>query len=134
MGLDLSHGQYSSAYSTFNEMRRWVSKLAGFDLDEYFEYYLDNEKEKRIATGRVLPTKSLKDDLVLLADDLYVLVDHSDCEGKINPNDCNRLAKRISGLIALPEAQVGGYHLQKAIDFVESLEDAFNQNEILEFL
>lgn len=134
MGLDLSHGNYGSPYSAFGNMRRWVARLAGYNLDEYHEYYTEEyDKQKRIAEGRIFPTKSLQDYPVLMADDLYILINHSDCEGEISPLDCAKLSIRMKQLVETKEAKLGGYYLQNALNFIEALDEAALLNEVLEF-
>lgn len=71
MGLDFSHCEASWAYSAFDEFRQRV------------------EEERRLQPWR--ETNS--------GDPIFLLLKHSDCEGHIEPQDCNPLAGRLAELV-----------------------------------
>ncbi len=79
MGLDVSHDCWQGSYSAFNTWRWWLAKRAGFNLNEMqgFGGFLEWNR----------------------ADNLTILLDHSDCEGSIDVKDCAPLAERLQELL-----------------------------------
>lgn len=87
MGLDIilreDPGRYHVrfGYCDFNEYRRFLASLIGINLDEMWGY------------GGTKSWGPYRDD------PLTVLLDHSDCDGEIEPEDAEPLADRLKELI-----------------------------------
>lgn len=100
MGLDTSHDCWHGPYSSFNEFRREVARFAGLpplDLMDGFyggteaQHYTKNWPESWKA-ALPIQWESLK------PDPLHLLLNHSDCEGKIAWEDALPIAKRLDAI------------------------------------
>ena len=80
MGLDFSHCDASWSYSGFNNFRRRLAKEIGVDIDEMEGFNGDR------------PWSEVDDDIVHL-------LDHSDCDGDLSPNQCVIVAIRLEELV-----------------------------------
>lgn len=151
MGLDISHGAWSGAYSAFSRWRTEIARLAGIPLPlmEGFYSHCSSEwdeliKEKDIASNwslgaffkTVHPSLPLKWEL-LRPDPLHVLLNHSDCDGDIAPEDATKIADRLQELLPLlpmaeNEGHIGNWK-DKTSEFIEGCRLAASQNEPLHF-
>jgi hypothetical protein len=119
MGLDISHDCWHGPYSMFMRWREWIASQVGIPLrlmQGFVEYY---PEEKDVSWSDVLCHASVGDQwkrgfmilhmLTSLAplgeqqirwdmmkhDPLWILLNHSDCEGKIKWWYCKRIAERL---------------------------------------
>ena len=85
MGLDITHDCFHSSYSCFDAWRKKLCRAAGIS-------FLAGSRNRSPAVfyGNWEETP---DDI------LYVLIDHSDCDGHICAQHCAPLADRLEGLI-----------------------------------
>ena len=85
MGLDTTHGCFNGSYNGFDVWRKEICRLAGIEFD---------------CKPRNRSTAELNGDWAETPDDiLYVLIDHSDCDGHIPAQHCALLADRLVGLL-----------------------------------
>ena len=81
MGLDFSRGDARWAYSGFNRFREKLGNEIGIDL------------RKMLGFGPpYISWDGINDDIVLL-------LNHSDCDGELSPNECSLIAPRLRELI-----------------------------------
>ena len=117
MGLDTTHDAWSGPYTAFHRWRRWVAKQEGIPLDLMEGFYgwewtgeedllshhktlwaIDNDNScydtldamKRF--GNHIPWSSVKTKL-------EPLLHHSDCDGEIEWEICQKLADYLLSLI-----------------------------------
>ena len=147
MGLDISHDCWSGAYSAFHRWRKEIAKAGGIPLEAmegFFGGHIEdciNVVADRITLGRAiqrfaednLPVKweSLRPDI------LHVLLNHSDCGGKIEHKNCEPLADRLEKILPrLPEGDGGGHignWRAKTQTFIDGLRRAHDAGEDVEF-
>jgi len=81
MGLNFSHAEASWSYSGFDEFRHRLALEAGIDL-----YMMDG-------FGGDIPFDSVEDPI-------KPLLDHSDCDGELTPEECSTIAPRLRELVS----------------------------------
>jgi len=81
MGLNFSHGDARWAYSEFKYFRRKLAKEIGIFLE-----LMDGYTSFGISWDEV-------------EDPIKPLLDHSDCEGALTPEECKSIAPRLMELI-----------------------------------
>ena len=91
MGLDTTHDCWHGPYSSFGEFRDAIAKAAGLPVDERGFYLIPPEYEGEA----YLYGKNGRETDPYPADVIWVLLGHSDCEGKIPPRFCGALADRL---------------------------------------
>lgn len=115
MGLDTTHNAWHGPYSSFSLFRRYMAKTIGMDLDKMEGYGGDISFSQ-------------------FDDDLCILLDHSDCEGDISPENCRRLALRLDQLISTMEPDKSPYsNYQRALQFSKGCKLAAEKNEHILF-
>lgn len=93
MGLNVTHGCWEGAYSAFRRWREKLSEVAGF-----------GDLSQREGFGGNVPWPE--------NDPLVVILDHSDCDGDIHPDDCDPLADALEQILpAMDRAGDGHGHL-----------------------
>jgi hypothetical protein len=118
MGLDTTHNCWHGPYSSFNNWRREVCKVANVSFDR--EGYTS---DKLLGTWKEEPT-----------DILDVLIEHQDCEGIIEHRHCLPLAERLFGLLPLmPDNESHFSPRKKTLQFIQGLRDADAAGENVEF-
>ena len=118
MGLDVSHGCWSGAYSAFARWRVEIARVAGIDLKSMEGY------------GGDVSWETLRPDV------LHVLLDHSDCDGSIPWEFTEKLAVRLTELLPLLGGDGGGHiglYREKTQEFIDGLLLAHGANEPVEF-
>lgn len=87
MGLYCSHNAFHKSYGTFNRLRQVVAKAAGGSFPPHKDralddnlWYWDDSFSKETHPG------------------LFIFLQHSDCDGKISPNDCIKVANDLKAL------------------------------------
>ncbi len=117
MGLNTTHGAYDGPYTSFNEFRQWLASQIGINLYEYIGYGDNGTK-----------------DLTTIDHDIMPLLNHSDCDGILTPQECRQIVKGLNQIIknALP-SDIPFSNYQKAIQFRKGCIRAANAKENLEF-
>ena len=141
MGLDTSHDCWHGAYSTFMRWRKELAKAAGLPPLELMDtYYVSGNAYDPIRKGDFydqvrenLPIrwKSLRHDPAL-----YLLLQHSDCEGNLQVEWLLPLADRLTELLPLLDRDGGGHignYRVKTQAFIEGLRRAAELGEPVEF-
>lgn len=103
MGIGFSHGGASWSYSGFNEFRALLAKDVGIELYDMDGYFTKEEISKGTAFLREYgkydwpskkPWSEIEDEALL------PLLNHSDCEGVLTPEECAQVAPRIREIIS----------------------------------
>ncbi|WAH35012.1 hypothetical protein [Alicyclobacillus dauci] len=112
MGLDFSHCDAHWAYSGFMRFRRRLAEQIGFALDEMEGFG---------------GTRSFDE----MVDDIKPLLDHSDCDGELTPEECKQVAPRLRELVSgwLDDDR----DKIQALDLAEGMELAAEEGEPLRF-
>ena len=143
MGLDVSHGAFSGAYSAFNRFRQAVCFVLGGSFPRHFE----RNEDFTFTTDPPTKRSDLDEGIVYFGRDLdedsglAIFLGHSDCDGEISPDDCVRVADEIEPLLPqLAKLGAGGGHIsfaggyaEVARKFVEGCRLAASNNEPLTF-
>lgn len=111
MGLDFSHTDARWSYGGFNNFRRRLANEIGMNLDD-MEGFDGN-----------IPFHIYQDDII-------PLLNHSDCDGELTPDECKQVAPRLRELVSGWEDD---YDKSKALDLADGMELAANQGQPLEF-
>lgn len=123
MGLDTTHNAWHGPYSSFNDFRRSIIKAYNdTDLFEY-EGYESRCKKDLDKPSPSTPLTNIEDR------GLFLLSDHSDCEGDIKWADCGLLANSIVKLFT----KLPAYQLDNARQFVKGLRLANRKKQDLIF-
>lgn len=154
MGLYVSHGAWIGSYGAFMAWRKRIAQVAGFpplELMEGFYTPIDESKRAYSFDTPTLWTSEKPNHLLLDLDSklpikweslkyspISLLLDHSDCEGKISWRKCNKIADCLEPLInLLPEEESEhGYSWnwkEKTRKFVDGLRLAYQLQEDLVF-
>jgi hypothetical protein len=113
MGIDFSHCDAHWAYSGFNRFRMRLARDIGINLDE-------------MAGFTIKYGKSWDD----IDDPIVPLLDHSDCDGHLTPEECGAIAPRLEELVSVWE---DGYDKENALSLAAGMRDAARNNENLIF-
>lgn len=117
MGLDTSHDAWHGPYSSFNDFRKWLAIQIGINLNEYAGYGGNGTK-----------------DLQSIPHDIMPLLNHSDCDGELTPDECRLIAKGIKEILdKLPKDTHEWSYYQMAIRFRKGCVKAANAKQNLEF-
>lgn len=81
MGLHISHGCWDSSYSSFNAFRHNLARQIGIDLNDYIGY--GGHK-----------------DLSKINHDIVPLLDHGDCDGVLNVQECKKVYSGFGDILA----------------------------------
>ena len=123
MGIDFSHCGAHWAYSGFNRFRERIAGEIGINLRdmEGFSGFLPtpNQEEK----------EALKWNKII--DPIKLLLNHSDCDGILTPEECAKVAPRLREIISDWDDE--DYDKQNAIELAEGMEQASFLGEDLEF-
>ncbi|MFJ7916106.1 MULTISPECIES: hypothetical protein [unclassified Lysinibacillus] len=110
MGLDFSHTDARWSYSGFGNFRKRLAEQIGMDLDNMEGF------------GGNVPFHIYQDDII-------PLLDHSDCDGELTPDECKQVAPRLRELVSGWE----DYDKLNALKLADGMELAANRGESLEF-
>jgi hypothetical protein len=89
------------SYSGFNQFRGRLAKEVGFNLDQMRGFGGDIE-------WSTLPP-----------DDIHLLLNHSDCEGELTAEECNRVIPRLDALVRnWPDDDYDKIHALRLIEFM----------------
>lgn len=153
MGLDITHETWHGSYSSFHRWRQEIAKVAGLPPLEMMEgFYEDNGSESpfclldyRFPNGDKLEMSHIRkwrQQLpikwqCLRPNALYILLQHSDCDGYINWRDCKKIALELTKLLdKLSDEEVGGHignYKTKTTIFIDGLLRAYDKKERLIF-
>jgi hypothetical protein len=92
MGLDTSHNCWSGPYSAFNRWRRAVAKAVGIDLERMNGFW-NPERNKGQKGDKPMEWDELP------PRPLHILLNHSDCDGKIESKDCGAVADDLESIL-----------------------------------
>ncbi|MCU5173755.1 hypothetical protein [Bacillus paranthracis] len=113
MGLAFNHSEAYWTYSAFNNFRRRLAKQLGFNLDEMYGF-----------GGEV--------SWDTIVDDIKDLLNHSDCEGDLTPEQCKTIYPRLIELVK--EWDDEDRDKQNAIILAEDMKWCYERRLILEFV
>lgn len=137
MGLDVSHGCWSGAYSAFARWRNQIAEAAGFAVADIRYEGGYTAPTILIDWGHVTWENLMGEWNETPSDPLIVLIAHSDCDGVIHPREASLLADRLEGLIPeLPDEYVPGHignWREKTQRFVDGLRAAAGKGEYVQF-
>jgi len=104
MGLDCSHGAWSGAYYRFNRFRQYLAKTIGGSWPPH-------DPEFRMPDGTA-PSRHdwYRDDDIAPEHTVGILalMNHSDCDGDLSPEECAAVAAWLRWAIPLLPEKVGG--------------------------
>ncbi|MEC2403325.1 hypothetical protein ABES35_16805 [Bacillus subtilis] len=132
MGLYVTHGAFDGAYSSFNNLRRFLLKSIGGSWPPH-----DNQKFKDgyWYFGKDYSTKTRKG--------LTEFFGHSDCDGVITPEMCRVVAEELEAILPYAEELANkempheymqpNRYIEKAKQFINGSKLAFELNEPLQF-
>ncbi|HEY9369092.1 hypothetical protein [Streptomyces sp.] len=124
MGLDFSHTEAHWSYTGFSRFRKALATFEGIDLDRMHGFGQGGKPWESVATP------------------LKPLLDHSDCDGEMTPDECRQVAPRLRQVIdelwpaatstweRNPEASL---HRSNGLLLAEGMESAADAGEQLEF-
>lgn len=117
MGLGFSHCKASWSCTGFNSFRRRLANAVGIDLDTWW-----------LLGG-------LEGDRTNYPDPIYLLLDHSDCDGDLPPEECRVIAPRLRELVKdWPDGILqGGYDKEMALLLADGMDRAASENKPLQF-
>lgn len=152
MGLDISHGAWSGAYSSFHRYRQKIAEVMGLPPLELMEGFYSKEGSNnplcllnyKYPNGDELDMAHLRRIFNLMPikweclkpNALHELLYHSDCDGYINWKSCDKIANELEKLLPLLDDEGGGHignYRDKTIQFIEGLRLAFTRKEKLKF-
>lgn len=131
MGLDTTHGAWNGPCNYFNCFRRWLANQIGIDLYDYIGFGKFVKTE-----GGIEYVETGFNDLKSIKHDIQPLLDHSDCDGLLTPEECQRVANGLKDIIDRtqgdPSIEAREYRLL-AIRFKNGCLLAAKKKENLEF-
>lgn len=133
MGLNTSHGAFDGAYSAFNRFRGFLLNSIGGSWPPHEDISLDNGQWY---WGKGYNKETHKG--------LYEFFCHSDCDGEITPELCEKIANDLEDILPFVEElervkQASGHILSNGgyvvvtKRFIEGCRLAHERNESLEF-
>jgi len=146
MGLDTSHGCWHGAYSAFMRWRNEIARAAGlpplklmegfYEPGSYDDPFVDYAKSYPNIAKQYTDSLPIKWDC-LKPSALHILLNHSDCEGEIDWNNCDLIADELERLLPnLPIGEGGGHignWLDKTSQFIKGLRLAASRHENVDF-
>jgi hypothetical protein len=115
MGLDTTHGAFNGAYSSFYRFRDELSKLVNeLSTGAYSGY------------GGSIPFARIEDD------GIRRLLDQSDCDGEISPEDCKLIADSLDKFLDKMDPESELY--SRSLQFRDGCLLAHSKGETLEFM
>lgn len=97
MGLDVSHDAFHGAYSAFNRLRQMICRAVGGS----FPPHSDKELLAKLEVETPLHDHwYVPDDITPESSPgLYAFLEHSDCDGDIDPATCDLVANELELLL-----------------------------------
>lgn len=114
MGLDFSHTEAHWTYLHFSEFRKSLATFEGIDLPRMKGYVADGQPWETVTTP------------------LVPLLDHSDCDGELTPDQCTQVAARLREVVEelWPAPSV---HRENGLLLADGMDAAAQAGEPLEF-
>lgn len=123
MGLDFSHGDAHWAYGGFHRFRERLAEHEGFDLNDMHGFcapWRGHDRETH-------PDRSWDE----VATPLKPLLNHSDADGELTPDECKQVEPRLREILAgWPEDD---YDRQPGEALAEAMRGCILTGEPLEF-
>jgi hypothetical protein len=111
MGLDVSHGNFSMSYGSFNILRTKICSSLGLEMNSFKGF------------GGFRDWKELKSPI-------KPLLNHSDCDGNLTVAEMEAMIPELERLVGLWEPT---YFKSCLIELIDSMKIAVNDKEPLEF-
>ena len=121
MGLDTTHNAWHGPYSSFMRFREQLAQQIGFNIRE-MEGFSAKDGTPGNNKWENLP-----------ADDLHILLNHSDCDGEISPSDCAKIAVRLEQVAKEVENNADNEFISDCLQFAKGCRAAHEANEPLIF-
>lgn len=134
MGLNISHGAFDGAYSSFNRFRQFVLRSIGGSYPPHKDNNLDNDFFYFEDSFNIEEHEGLKEFFY-----------HSDCEGNISPEMCKKVADELEQIMSQMKEEAkkdmfgtghifrsGGY-MAVVENFIKGCRSAHENDEYLEF-
>lgn len=118
MGLNFNHCDASWSYGGFHHFRVRLASAIGVTLDEM--------------VGFNWPSNEPGKDWSSIDDPLVPLLDHSDCDGVLTPDQCKQVAPRLQEIIS--DWDDGDYDKQMALELIKGMQQSFATKTPLEFI
>lgn len=120
MGLDFSHTDAHWSYGGFGRFREALAQHEGIDLDrmEGFRRYGDNRPRISWTT---------------INSPLKPLLDHSDCDGELTPDECRQVAPHLREVAVALWPDPSNYNRRHAELLADGMDAAAAAGENLEF-
>lgn len=148
MGLDCSHDAFHGAYSAFNRMRQFVCAATGGSFPPHWMHGPNGDLLKDDAGN--IRKHDLDDNYFQCGEDyarvewpgLYEFLEHSDCDGEIDPAMCVKVADDLERLLPKMEAlrwesfghiAARGGFIEVVRKFIAGCRAAAAENEPLDF-
>lgn len=119
MGLDFSHTDAHWAHSGFNRFRREIAAYEGIDLDAMKGFERNGETE-----GTPWDTVTTP---------LEPLLNHSDCDGVLTPQECRQVAPRLREVVKAIWPDQSSRDRQRALQLADGMDAAAEADEPMEF-
>lgn len=120
--LDFSHGDVHWSYGGFAEFRIRLAREIGIELyamEGFTESYRNHDRKRK-----PIPWTNVKDSIV-------PLLNHSDCDGELTPQECETVAPRLRKLVSRwPEDD---WDRKRALELADAMDEAREASEALEF-
>lgn len=135
MGLDVSHGAWTGAYSAFNRFRQAVCQALGGSFPPHNPH--DAKAKKLEPDYWYWGPEANPEEWPGLA----IFLAHSDCDGEISAEDAANIANELERLLPKIEAlPIGAGHIQRdggirkvTLRFIEGCRAAAKAGQPLEF-
>lgn len=120
MGIDFSHTDAHWSYGGFARFREALAKHEGIDLDAMEGFRRHGDDRPRISWSTVTT-------------DLKPLLDHSDCDGQLTPEECRQVAPRLREVIDAIWPDERDYDRRTGLELAHGMDVAAQAGEPLEF-
>jgi hypothetical protein len=136
MGLNTSYGAWDGAYSSFHRWRVMLASKIGINLEDMEGFGFEYGKPEK-------PRKDLSWE-PYLKHNLYPLLMHSDCDGKLKVSECKKIKKGLEDVIKdLPKVDMDEHQanfkseeewfVYKAQLFIDGCTQAIKEKKPIEF-
>jgi hypothetical protein len=116
--LDNIHSIWDSSYGYFNQWRRAVARAGGYDFEKFF---VEEDDPRLLGDWKETPKNPLE-----------ILFYHSDCDGRIYPQQAIALAEALEK-VAKVEPSPYDEFAEETLQFANGLRMAADLNEAVEF-
>ena len=115
MGLNCTHGCFDGPYSYFNSFREWIANQIGVNLNVMEGF--------GISSG--LPWDNVDHPI-------KPLLDHSDCDGELTPEQCDSIVKGGQMILDSIPGDWGEFAIRLQL-FINGCRDAYEKGESVQF-